>query len=198
MSSFRVKNISTSVSALTDTGLVPIFNANKINSTNVGDLTGILNDSVLKYDSLKKEWYWTITGSPGPRKADYAGLRTTTATIYTDEYMVFQWDGANVQLKFSPQAITGGLNWDAGLRISKSGQGNQNTSLNVFSFIPTVVGTFKYFSGALDTQYNCGSWGNFIEYFIMSENGSISIPSYRIKVINGYNPMHILIDKTIP
>ena len=131
------------------------------------------------------------------RKASYAGQRFSTATIYTDDYMTFQWDGTNSQLKFSPQSATDAW-WDAGLRISK--MGGQNTSLNSFDDILTYPGTYYYFTqnGTLDTQYNFGGYGNFGEYFIMTESGSINLPSYRIKVINGSASIHILIDKTIP
>jgi hypothetical protein len=128
-------------------------------------------------------------------RAYYKGARSQSALIFSDNTMNFYWDGANTQLQFSPRTLGGW--WDGGIHMTKNGA--QNQSLNSFDDILTTTGTYYYFTinGTLDTTFNCGAWGNFIDYYLHTESGGSNIFGYHIKVLTGNANMKIMIEQIL-
>lgn len=130
------------------------------------------------------------------RLATYAGSRANTAQIFNDGHMLFNWDGGNQQLQWSPQQYGGWF--DAGIHMTKYGA--QNSSLNSMDDISTDVGKYYYFTngGAIDLNFNCGAYGNFIDYYVINESNSFSDPGYHIRVITGSsNVMKIVVESIL-
>ena len=77
MTTFSIKPLSETIQDIVETAPTPIFNADQLNSTQLGDLSGVEEGDTIIWNSLEGEW------QPGPGGGDIGGAVENLQAIST-------------------------------------------------------------------------------------------------------------------
>lgn len=111
----------------------------------------------------------------------------TSQTIYTDEFVSFQWDATNRQMQYVIPATAPSLgSWvwhDSGVLLI---QGAASTVTAQADDTSNLTGTFYFTNnGTLNTAFNMAGFGAKAFYHLVKETRIANWPSYNLEVLNG-------------